>query len=677
MEFSSLAVAPNTLPCFTLASPLPPVTCVSTASAGARRAIHCAIGATPADKSSTAWKGQTHHSKDYLERQAAILEVQQSPDLVSALHRFDDMLKVQDLNLMLRYFGKLKRFQDLSKLFEWMRQSGNISASSYTSYITFTGKSLNPMKSLEIYKEISEHSLRTNTYICNAVLSCLVRTGRYNVSIKVFQEMKKDGLKPDVVTYSTLLSGCIKAKDGYLKAREVVGELENEGLKMDGVIYGTLLAVCASNSKCEEAENYFQRMKDEGLVPNEFHYSSLLNAYSIDGNCNKAEQLVQEMKSAGLEPNKVILTTLLKAYVKGGLFVKSRELLAELESMGHANDEIPYCLLMDGLAKAGHTDEAKLIFKRIADKSVKSDGYAHSIMILAFCREGLLGQAKELAKDFEAKYNRYDIVILNSMLCAYCRVGDMESAMQTLKKMDELAISPDRYTFNILIKYFCKEGLYLLAYRTMQDMHSKGIQVDEGISSSLIFQLGNMKAYSEAFSVYNMLNYGKITMCKALHEKILHILVAGRLFKEAYLVVKDNVESISKPSLKKFATAFMKSGNVNLINSTLEVLHASGYKIDQEIFHAAVSRYIVLPEKKDLLLQLLQWMPEQKYCVNASTRELIMKNSHFFGGKLIKEVLVYHPRVPKAAGSYELQNKTLNNSNLRCGAGNHSHSVGT
>lgn len=27
-------------------------------------------------------------------------------------------------------------------------------------------------------------------------------------------------------------------------------------------------------------------------------------------------------------------------------------------------------------------------------------------------------------------------------------------------------------------------------------------------------------------------------MCKALHEKILHILIAGRLFKEAYVVVK-------------------------------------------------------------------------------------------------------------------------------------------
>lgn len=53
-----------------------------------------------------------------------------------------------------------------------------------------------------------------------------------------------------------------------------------------------------------------------------------------------------------------------------------------------------------------------------------------------------------------------------------------------------------------------------------------------------MFHLGKMKAHAEAFSVYNMLRYSRSTMCKALHEKILHILIAGRLLKDAYVVVK-------------------------------------------------------------------------------------------------------------------------------------------
>lgn len=38
---------------------------------------------------------------------------------------------------------------------------------------------------------------------------------------------------------------------------------------------------------------------------------------------------------------------------------------------------------------------------------------------------------------------------------------------------------------------------------------------------------------------------------------------------------------ISQPTLKKFGRAFMISGNINLVNDVLKVMHGSGHKIDQ------------------------------------------------------------------------------------------------
>ncbi|MED6185461.1 hypothetical protein PIB30_118315 [Stylosanthes scabra] len=354
------------------------------------------------------------------------------------------------------------------------------------------------------------------------------------------------------------------------------------------------------------------------------------------------------MKSEGLVPNKVILTTLLKVYVKGGLFEKSRESLAELKSLGYAEDEMPYCILMDGLAKAGQLEEAKLIFDEVIKNNVKSNGYAHSIIISAYCRAKLFWEAKKLAKDFEATSDKYDIVILNSMLCAFCRAGEMESVMETLRKMDKMAISPDYKTFNILIKYFCRERLYPLAYRTMEDMISKGHVPEEELCTTLIYQLGKIKAHVEAFSVYNMLKYRKRTMCKATHEKILHILLAGNLLKDAYVVVKDNGTYISRAAIRKFANAFLKSGNINLINDVMKTLQEIGYKIDQDLFQRAISRYLGHPEKKDLLLHLLQWMPGQGYVLDSSTRNLILANSDLFGRQLISEVLSKQNLVSKS-----------------------------
>lgn len=48
--------------------------------------------------------------------------------------------------------------------------------------------------------------------------------------------------------------------------------------------------------------------------------------------------------------------------------------------------------------------------------------------------------------------------------------------------------------------------------------------------------------------------------------------------------LQDNAELISEPAIKKFATSFMKNGNINLINDVIKSIHKSYYKIDQVLF---------------------------------------------------------------------------------------------
>lgn len=67
----------------------------------------------------------------------------------------------------------------------------------------------------------------------------------------------------------------------------------------------------------------------------------------------------------------------------------------------------------------------------------------------------------------------------------------------------------------------------------------------------------------------------------------------------------------------------------------------------------ATSRYIELPEKKDLFIQLLHWMPGQGYVVDSSTRNLILKNAHLFGRQLIAEILSKHSLLSKSTKSRE------------------------
>lgn len=70
------------------------------------------------------------------------------------------------------------------------------------------GISQNPMKALQVYDNIRDKSMKINVSVCNSILGCLVRNGRFESSIKLFDKMKDDGLSPDLVTYSTVCNAC-------------------------------------------------------------------------------------------------------------------------------------------------------------------------------------------------------------------------------------------------------------------------------------------------------------------------------------------------------------------------------------------------------------------------------------------------------------------------------------
>lgn len=90
------------------------------------------------------------------------------------------------------------------QLFDWMQRREKLNFASYSSFIKYLGISHNPMKALQAYDSIPDKSLKVNVSICNSLLGCLVKNGRFESSIKLFNQMKDDGLSPDLVTYSTV-----------------------------------------------------------------------------------------------------------------------------------------------------------------------------------------------------------------------------------------------------------------------------------------------------------------------------------------------------------------------------------------------------------------------------------------------------------------------------------------
>ncbi|XWS62810.1 hypothetical protein CRYUN_Cryun06bG0042400 [Craigia yunnanensis] len=224
-----------------------------------------------------------------------------------------------------------------------------------------------------------------------------------------------------------------------------------------------------------------------------------------------------------------------------------------------------------------------------------------------------------------------DGVMYGTLLAVCASNGFREEAQNYFNQMEE-GYSPNLYHYSSLLNAYSYGGNYLKADELMEEIKSSGFACYVEVSSPLVL-----------VPISKYLNLSPVYGCS--HSIMISALCQSELFEEAkellqdfeartmedmhgkgYHPEEDNVELISQPAIKKFATVFMKLGNINLTNDVLKVIHSSGYKIDQGLFQMAVSQYFAQPAKKELLPQLLQWMPGQGYVVDSSTGNLILKN---------------------------------------------------
>jgi len=95
------------------------------------------------------------------------------------------------------------------QLFDWMQKHGKVSAASYTSFITLMGRGCQTRIALELYCNLEDEHIKSNVFVCNSMLKCLISNGRVETGFKLFEQMKEWGLNPDIVTYSTVYSSTL------------------------------------------------------------------------------------------------------------------------------------------------------------------------------------------------------------------------------------------------------------------------------------------------------------------------------------------------------------------------------------------------------------------------------------------------------------------------------------
>ena len=190
----------------------------------------------------------------------------------------------------------------------------------YTTLIKAYSKKENLYKVCDIFNTMKQSTnAKPNNITYNSVIDCCIKRNNFKAAYDFFKEMLRDinntsenSIRPDIVTFSTLIKGEINNKC-FGNARKLMQKLlEYNYIKLDCVLLNTLLDGCEKCNCYEEAIDIFNIFKNRGVECNMMTYSILMKICGKLNDFENSEKLLNEMKDNKINFNLIIITCFIK-----------------------------------------------------------------------------------------------------------------------------------------------------------------------------------------------------------------------------------------------------------------------------------------------------------------------------------------------------------------------------
>ncbi|KAL5747441.1 hypothetical protein ACOSP7_024444 [Xanthoceras sorbifolium] len=217
----------------------------------------------------------------------------------------------------------------------------------------------------QLHARITKMGLESDASVGSSLVVMYSKCGSIDDCCKAFEQIDK----PDLISWTALITSYAQHGKGAeaLKGYEL---MRKEGNRPDSVTFAGVLSACSHNGLVEEGYFHFNSMvKDYGIEPNNRHYACMVDLLGRSGRLTEAEKFI---KSMPIEPDALVWGTLLAACKVHGDIELGRlaaEKVVELEP----SDAGAYVSLSNIYADVGHWEEVLEIRSQMRGTGVKKE----------------------------------------------------------------------------------------------------------------------------------------------------------------------------------------------------------------------------------------------------------------------------------------------------------------
>ncbi|KAI5062696.1 hypothetical protein GOP47_0023235 [Adiantum capillus-veneris] len=343
-------------------------------------------------------------------------------------------------------------------------------------------------------------------------------------SLDLFWNMEKKNVRPDKVTFLSIIKACAKLK--LLEhGKRVHASLKQSGIDQNLLLKSSLVDMYAKCGSIDFALQEFKEMPRRDCVS----WNAMISGYAQNGCFEDALYFFLKMMKEGFEPDKITFANVLKACAKlqmlnHGMWAHNFLVKQKLEA-----DIFVGSTLVDMYAKCGSIDDAWKVFNTMPRKTEVSwnamiigyaqPGYAEKSLALFWKMElanvtptaisyvgafkacavlGTLEEAKSVHRKFANSKIIANLILKNALVDMYAKCGDLTEARQAFDNIQE----KDIVSWNALIAGYAEHGPKEEAIH-LYDKMRKGLQPDRVTFLSVLKACTSLPSLEQGILVHS------------------------------------------------------------------------------------------------------------------------------------------------------------------------------
>ncbi|RHZ52937.1 hypothetical protein Glove_454g11 [Diversispora epigaea] len=295
-------------------------------------------------------------------------------------------IKLDDViyRTMMNAYFKAKKKREAMHLFNRMLEDPEIPVNEKTYNLVIDGLFWNNSRetAFKVFEEMKKRNVLPNLITYNILIRGLLYYKNDSLVMEILQEMKQSNIQPDVITLTTLLSRFFARKD-MESVKRMINNFEQYGIKPNVNTYETLIGGLVSIDDLTGAQIAYKEMINGGVSPNIKIYRMMLRLHFKQNNLNEAKENYEYIKYLKITPTLIYFKTLILGFVEARELKVAQRFYREMIAQ-KIKPSIPiFKILINGYIENNDLQGALKICWDVK----KSDHIPHDPELKSLCRE--------------------------------------------------------------------------------------------------------------------------------------------------------------------------------------------------------------------------------------------------------------------------------------------------